>query len=97
MVLGALVKFAIKRLIDGIITLFLLVLFVFILILANVFISSGNMWTLTLGMHYLAITNRSTLYNVFAAFSVLMGIPIFIIFIVFQKYLTKVYSLSGTK
>jgi len=65
--------------------------------LANVFISSGNMWTLTLGMYYLAITSRSTLYNVFAAFSVLMGIPIFIIFIVFQKYLTKVYSLSGTK
>ncbi len=65
--------------------------------LVNVFISSGSKWTLTLGMYYLAVTNRATLYNVFAAFAVLMGIPIFLIFIVFQKYLTQVYSLGGTK
>ncbi|BCU67860.1 sugar ABC transporter permease [Sulfolobales archaeon HS-7] len=65
--------------------------------LANLFITSGNLWTLTLGMYYLGVESRSTLYNVFAAFAVLMGIPIFIIFMTFQKYLTKIYSLSGTK
>ncbi|AHC51462.1 sugar ABC transporter permease [Sulfolobus acidocaldarius SUSAZ] len=65
--------------------------------LANAFITSGNMWTLTLGMYYLAITNHSTLYNVFAAFSVIMGVPIMAIFIAFQKYIRNVYSLSGGK
>lgn len=65
--------------------------------LANVFITSGNMWTLTLGMWYLSFTNRSTLYNVFAAFSVLMGAPIMAVFLAFQRYLTKMYTLSGVK
>ncbi|CCC82398.1 sugar ABC transporter permease [Thermoproteus tenax] len=65
--------------------------------LANVFITSGNMWTLTLGMWYLSFTNRSTLYNVFAAFSVLMGTPIMAVFLAFQRYLTKMYTLSGVK
>lgn len=65
--------------------------------LANVFITSGNMWTLTLGMWYLSFTNRSTLYNVFAAFSVLMGVPIMAVFLAFQRYLTKMYTLSGVK
>ncbi|MFB6491318.1 MAG: sugar ABC transporter permease [Thermoproteus sp. AZ2] len=65
--------------------------------LANVFITSGNMWTLTLGMWYLSFTNRSTLYNVFAAFAVLMGVPIMAVFLAFQKYLTRMYTLSGVK
>lgn len=65
--------------------------------LANAFITSGNMWTLTLGMYYLAFVNRATLYNVFAAFSVLMGIPIFAIFIAFQKYLVQIYAMGGVK
>lgn len=65
--------------------------------MANVFITSGDMWTLTLGMWYLSFTNRSTLYNVFAAFAVLMGIPIMAVFLAFQKYLTKMYTMSGVK
>lgn len=65
--------------------------------LANVFITSGNLWTLTLGMWYLSFTNRSTLYNVFAAFAVLMGVPIMAVFLAFQKYLTRMYTLSGVK
>ncbi len=65
--------------------------------LANVFLISNNKWTLTLGLYYLAVTKTNTLYNVFAAYSLLMGLPIFIVFIVFQRYLTQMYSMSGTK
>ncbi|WP_367834526.1 ABC transporter permease subunit [Vulcanisaeta sp. JCM 16159] len=65
--------------------------------LAYAFIAKGSMWTLTLGMYYLAFVNRATLYNVLAAFSVLMGIPIFTIFIAFQKYLVQVYAMGGVK
>ena len=65
--------------------------------LANAFIMSGNMWTLTLGMYYLAFVNRATLYNVLAAFSVLMGIPIFAVFIAFQRYLVQIYAMGGVK
>lgn len=65
--------------------------------LANAFITQGSMWTLTLGMYYLAFVNRATLYNVLAAFSVLMGIPIFAIFIAFQKYLVQIYAMGGVK
>jgi len=65
--------------------------------LANAFITSGSMWTLTLGMYYLAFVNRATLYNVLAAFSVLMGIPIFAIFIAFQRYLVQIYAMGGVK
>ncbi|GAB6946629.1 ABC transporter permease subunit [Vulcanisaeta sp. JCM 16161] len=65
--------------------------------LANAFIMQGSMWTLTLGMYYLAFVNRATLYNVLAAFSVLMGIPIFAIFIAFQKYLVQIYAMGGIK
>ncbi|WP_069806772.1 sugar ABC transporter permease [Vulcanisaeta thermophila] len=65
--------------------------------LANAFITSGNLWTLTLGMYYLAFVNRATLYNVLAAFAVLMGVPIFIVFIAFQKYLVQIYAMGGVK
>lgn len=65
--------------------------------LANAFIMRGSMWTLTLGMYYLAFVNRATLYNVLAAFSVLMGIPIFAVFIAFQKYLVQIYAMGGVK
>ncbi len=65
--------------------------------MANVFITSSNMWTLTLGMWYLSFINRSTLYNVFAAFAVLMGIPIMAVFLAFQRYLTRMYTMSGVK
>ncbi|MDP8012478.1 MAG: ABC transporter permease subunit [Nanoarchaeota archaeon] len=65
--------------------------------LANVFLISNNKWTLTLGLYYLAVTKTNTLYNVFAAYSLLMGLPIFVVFIVFQRYLTQMYSMSGTK
>jgi len=66
-------------------------------VLASAFITSGKLWTLTLGMYYLAVTNRTTLYNVFAAFAVLMGLPIFILFMALQKFLLRAYSLGGLK
>ncbi|MEL9990827.1 MAG: ABC transporter permease subunit [Thermoproteus sp.] len=65
--------------------------------MANVFITSKDLWTLTLGMWYLSFTNRSTLYNVLAAFAVLMGIPIMAVFLAFQRYLTRMYTMSGVK
>ncbi|MGC8596822.1 MAG: sugar ABC transporter permease [Thermocladium sp.] len=66
-------------------------------VLASAFITNGKLWTLTLGMYYLAVTNRTTLYNVFAAFAVLMGLPIFILFMALQKFLLRAYSLGGLK
>jgi ABC-type maltose transport system permease subunit len=35
--------------------------------------------------------------NVFSAFSLLMGLPIVAFYIIFQKYLTQMYTMSGTK
>ncbi|MEM0142781.1 MAG: ABC transporter permease subunit [Candidatus Parvarchaeum sp.] len=68
----------------------------------NVFITKGSLYTLMMGLfHISAIGNTSAVgavnLNVFSAFSLLMGLPILIFYIIFQKYLTQMYTMSGTK
>ncbi|MCY0860669.1 MAG: ABC transporter permease subunit [Sulfolobaceae archaeon] len=58
-------------------------------------------WTATIGLYYLAgLLNPASApaYNIFAAGSVLMGIPLMILFIVSQRMMTRAYSnLAGVK
>lgn len=68
----------------------------------NVFITKGALYTLMLGLYHVSAIGgtsavNSVNLNVFSAFALLMGLPILVVFIVFQKYLTQMYSMSGTK
>ncbi|TRM96679.1 sugar ABC transporter permease, partial [Sulfolobus sp. F1] len=58
-------------------------------------------WTATIGLYYMAgLLNPSSApaYNIFAAGSVLMGIPLMVLFIVSQRMMTRAYSnLAGVK
>ncbi len=65
--------------------------------LAGQFISSPSLYTLAIGMYYVSQGSITMNYGTYAAFSVLMGIPIFILFFVFQKYLVSGFSLSMYK
>jgi len=68
----------------------------------NVFVTKGSLYTLMLGLYHISAIGgtsavNSVNLNYFSAFALLMGLPILIVFIVFQKYLTQMYSMSGTK
>lgn len=68
----------------------------------NVFITKGALYTLMLGLYHVSEIGgtsavNSVNLNVFSAFALLMGLPILVVFIVFQRYLTQMYSMSGTK
>jgi len=65
--------------------------------LAGQFITSKGLYTLAIGMYYVSQGDIVINYGTYAAFSVLMGIPIFILFFVFQKYLVSGFSLSTYK
>jgi arabinogalactan oligomer/maltooligosaccharide transport system permease protein len=54
--------------------------------LANAFITSSNLWTLALGLYKTSQTvGVGFNYGIFSAFSFLMGLPILIIYLVFQR------------
>ncbi len=68
----------------------------------NVFVSRGSLYTLMLGLFHISSLGGTSAVgavnlNVFSAFSLLMGLPILVFYIVFQKYLTQMYTMSGTK
>ncbi|MGP6294219.1 sugar ABC transporter permease [Caldiplasma sukawensis] len=65
--------------------------------LAGQFLTSKSKYTMAIGMYYVSQGNITVNYGVYAAFSVLMGIPIFILFFVFQKYLVSGFSLATYK
>lgn len=65
--------------------------------LAGQFLTTPNLYTLAIGMYYTSQGTITMNYSTYAAFSVLMGIPIFILFLVFQKYLVSGFSLSMYK
>jgi arabinogalactan oligomer/maltooligosaccharide transport system permease protein len=65
--------------------------------LAGQFLTSAHLYTMAIGMYYVSTGTVSMNYNVFAAFAVLMGIPIFIIFFIFQKYLVSGFSIGKYK
>jgi arabinogalactan oligomer/maltooligosaccharide transport system permease protein len=68
----------------------------------NVLVSKGSLYTLMLGLYHVSATasgsqTAAVNLNIFAAFSILMGLPIVTLYIVFQKYLTQMYSVSGIR
>lgn len=68
----------------------------------NVFVSRGALYTLMLGLYHVSALGGTSAVgavnlNVFSAFSLLMGLPIVAFYIIFQKYLTQMYTMSGTK
>lgn len=65
--------------------------------LAGQFLQSPKLYTLAIGMYYVSQGTITMNYGTYAAFSVLMGIPIFILFFAFQKYLVSGFSLSMYK
>ncbi|MEM4056663.1 MAG: ABC transporter permease subunit [Thermoplasmatales archaeon] len=65
--------------------------------LAGQFLTSAHLYTLAIGMYYVSTGTVSMNYNTFAAFAVLMGLPIFIVFFVFQKYLVSGFSIGRYK
>ena len=65
--------------------------------LAGQFITTPSMYTLAIGLYYTSTGTVVMNYNVYAAFSVLMGLPLFILFFVFQKYLVTGFSLATYK
>ncbi|MCL4345052.1 MAG: ABC transporter permease subunit [Candidatus Thermoplasmatota archaeon] len=65
--------------------------------LAGQFLTSSNKFTMAIGMYYISQGTITINYGAYSAFAVLMGIPIFIVFFVFQKYLVSGFSLSTYK
>ena len=65
--------------------------------LAGQFITSKNLYTMAIGLYFVSQGNITVNYGAYSAFSVLMGIPIFVIFFVFQRYLVSGFSLSTYK
>ncbi len=68
----------------------------------NVLVTQGSLYTLMLGLYHVSATASGSQtagvnLNIFAAFSLLMGLPIIILYIIFQRYLTQMYSVSGIK
>lgn len=65
--------------------------------LAGQFLTSQGKYTMAIGMYYISQGTITVNYGTYSAFAVLMGIPIFIVFFVFQKYLVSGFSLSTYK
>ncbi|MCL4336093.1 MAG: ABC transporter permease subunit [Candidatus Thermoplasmatota archaeon] len=65
--------------------------------LADIFISHANHYTLAIGLYYASQGTITINYSVYAAFSVLMGLPIFLLFLAFQKYIVSGFSLATYK
>ncbi len=70
-------------------------------ILARAFITGNSLQTLALRLFSVSATSSSggaaPNYGVFSAFSFLMGIPILIVYLVFQKYIISGLTLGGVK
>lgn len=66
--------------------------------LANFFITNPNLWTLALGLFKASQTTGPGLnYGIFSAFSVIMALPILILFIALQRYIIAGLTLGGIK
>ncbi len=66
--------------------------------LANAFITSSNLWTMALGLYKTSQTvGIGFNYGIFSAFSFLMGAPILVLYMVFQRYIISGLTLGGVK
>lgn len=69
-------------------------------ILASAFITGNSLQTLALRLYTVSTGSSSGVsinYGVFSAFSFLMGIPILILYIIFQRYIISGLTLGGVK
>lgn len=64
--------------------------------LAHVMLQSNNLWTLPLALYSL-IQPTYTYYGTFAAMSLIMAVPVFIVFMIFQKYLVTGLTAGSVK
>ena len=65
--------------------------------LAGQFITSPKLYTMAIGMYYISQGTITVNYGVYSAFAILMGIPIFILFFFFQKYIVAGFSIATYK
>jgi len=64
--------------------------------LAHVMLQTNNMWTLPLALYSL-ITPNYTYYGTFSAMSLIMAVPVFVVFMIFQKYLVTGLTAGSVK
>jgi len=64
--------------------------------LANVMLKDNTLWTLPLAL-YDFIQPNFTYYGSFAALSIIMSIPVFVVFMIFQKYLVTGLTAGSVK
>lgn len=66
--------------------------------LANFFITTPNLWTLALGLYKTSQTVGPGLnYGIFSAFSLIMALPVLILFMALQRYIIAGLTLGGVK
>jgi arabinogalactan oligomer/maltooligosaccharide transport system permease protein len=66
--------------------------------LANAFITSPNLWTLSLGLYKASQTVGPGLnYGIFSAFSIVMALPILVLFFALQRYIVSGLTLGAVK
>ena len=64
--------------------------------LANVMLKNNTLWTLPLAL-YDFIQPNYTYYGSFAALSLIMSVPVFVVFMIFQKYLVTGLTAGSVK
>jgi len=65
--------------------------------LAGQLLTDPKMYTMAIGMYYVSQGTVTMNYGTYSAFAVLMGIPIFLLFFAFQKYLVSGFSIAMYK
>ncbi|MCL4332474.1 MAG: ABC transporter permease subunit [Candidatus Thermoplasmatota archaeon] len=67
-------------------------------LLINMMVSNGKLDNMAQGLYkYSQISSQAINFGQFSAFSIVMGLPIFILFIVFQRYLVSGFSIATYK
>jgi arabinosaccharide transport system permease protein len=59
-------------------------------------LQSNNLWTLPLALYSL-ITPTYTYYGTFSAMSLIMAVPVFVVFMIFQRYLVTGLTAGSVK
>ncbi len=66
--------------------------------MANVFITSNNLWTLALGLYHLNSTDTGVQpYGLVTAFAIVMSLPIVVAYMVFQRYIIGGLTLGSVR
>lgn len=66
--------------------------------LAHVFITSNNLWTLSLGLYNINSTDTGQMnYGLVTAFAMVMSLPIVVFYIVFQRYIIGGLTLGAVR